>query len=44
MKYHTPEVTALTQAIDAIQALPKTGQPIESPGVHEGSAAYEDYE
>lgn len=44
MKYQTPEATVLASAIEAIQGPPKTGKPIESGEVHEGSAAYEDYE
>jgi hypothetical protein len=45
MKYETPEVTALTPAIDAIQStVSKLSRPIEHPGVFDGDAAYEDME
>jgi hypothetical protein len=48
MKYETPEVVALTNAINAIQATPpdKVGGPLESLGSseHEITGAYEDWE
>jgi hypothetical protein len=44
MKYETPEVTVLTPAVDAIQAMKITPNTIDS-NLHEvGSSAYEDWE
>jgi hypothetical protein len=44
MKYETPELTALTPAIDAIQAIKVSPNPTD--GVHPelSAAAYEDWE
>ncbi len=45
MKYETPELTALTLAVNAIQAM-KTALPqVDAPYVHEQAlSAYEDWE
>jgi hypothetical protein len=43
MKYETPELTALTPAINAIQAPKQPTAPFES-GNNEVIAAYEDWE
>jgi hypothetical protein len=45
MKYETPELTALTPAIDAIQAQKFEPPTIDQPKVHETAvSAYEDWE
>jgi hypothetical protein len=44
MKYETPELSALTPAIDAIQAGKNDNFPLESQLVYEGISAYEDWE
>lgn len=46
MKYETPELSALTPAIDAIQSpLPtKVGGPTVDSGVWEDISAYQDWE
>jgi hypothetical protein len=43
MKYETPEVTALTPAVNAIQGL-KTIHPGDSPQNKDVTAAYADWE
>ena len=44
MKYETPELTALTPAINAIQGI-KSSNPPDGPPVNKDStAAYEDWE
>ncbi len=44
MKYETPELTALTPAIDAIQSAGKANPPQTDSGTNEASSAYEDWE
>jgi hypothetical protein len=45
MKYETPELTALTLAINVIQGTPKPSSgPIDTSFEEETTGAYEDYE
>ena len=47
MKYESPKVTALTPAINAIQATKVPGSPEDHPGsgkIETGMGAYEDWE
>jgi hypothetical protein len=44
MKYETPELTALTPAIDAIQVLKHNGTGDGSPSREPAISAYEDWE
>jgi hypothetical protein len=44
MKYETPQVTALTPAINAIQSGGKTRNHQDGPEFNDTNAAYEDWE
>jgi hypothetical protein len=46
MKYETPEITALTPAINAIQGVTSKNDmlPIDGEFLREGTAAYQDWE
>ena len=44
MEYETPQVTALTPALDAIQSGGKTRNHQDGPEFNDANAAYEDWE
>ena len=44
MKYETPELTAVTPAINAVQAAKVTPNPIDGFLPEQGVASYEDWE
>lgn len=44
MKYETPELTALTPAIDAIQAIKVSPNPTDGSQPEQSVGAYEDWE
>jgi hypothetical protein len=44
MKYETPELTALTPAINAIQGPNKGNSGNDNPGSKDSTSAYEDWE